>query len=65
MPIIEPHDPHLPLAQGDVLQGISLFVRDLHTRIFRAFATLGFDDHGWMSTQDEVDSAWPSLRILA
>jgi hypothetical protein len=28
------------------------FVRDLHTRIFRAFATLGFDDECWMSTQD-------------
>jgi hypothetical protein len=28
------------------------FVRDLHTRIFRAFASLGFDDHRWMSTQD-------------
>lgn len=28
------------------------FVRDMHTRIFRVFATLGFDDHRWMSTQD-------------
>jgi len=28
------------------------FVRDLHTRIFRAFTTLGFDDHRWMSTAD-------------
>jgi len=28
------------------------FARDLHTRIFRAFATLGFDDHSWMSTAD-------------
>jgi len=28
------------------------FVRDLHTRIFRAFSTLGFDDNRWMSTQD-------------
>lgn len=28
------------------------FARDLHTRIFRAFATLGFDDQRWMSTQD-------------
>jgi hypothetical protein len=28
------------------------FARDLHTRLFRAFATLGFDDHRWMSTQD-------------
>jgi hypothetical protein len=28
------------------------FIRDLHTRLFRAFATLGFDDHRWMSTQD-------------
>jgi hypothetical protein len=28
------------------------FCRDLHTRIFRAFATLGFDDHSWMSDHD-------------
>jgi hypothetical protein len=28
------------------------FARDLHTRIFRAFATLGFDDHRWLSTYD-------------
>jgi hypothetical protein len=28
------------------------FVRDLHTRIFRAFSTLGFDDDRWLSTQD-------------
>lgn len=28
------------------------FVRDLHTRIFQAFAVLGFDDDRWMSTQD-------------
>jgi hypothetical protein len=28
------------------------FVRDLHTRLFRSFTTLGFDDHRWLSTQD-------------
>lgn len=28
------------------------FARDLHLRIFRAFASLGFDDHRWMSTED-------------
>lgn len=28
------------------------FVRDLHLRIFRAFASLGFDDVSWFSTQD-------------
>ncbi len=28
------------------------FARDLHVRLFRAFASLGFDDHGWMSTSD-------------
>jgi hypothetical protein len=28
------------------------FCRDLHTRIFRAFSTLGFDDHSWMSSED-------------
>ncbi len=30
------------------------FIRDLHTRIFRAFSTLGFDDYRWMSTQDLI-----------
>ncbi len=28
------------------------FARDLHLRIFRAFASLGFDDHAWFSTDD-------------
>lgn len=28
------------------------FVRDLHARIFRVFASLGFDDHRWFSTDD-------------
>lgn len=28
------------------------FVRDLHIRIFAAFASLGFDDHGWLSDED-------------
>jgi hypothetical protein len=28
------------------------FARDLHLRLFRAFASLGFDDHRWMSTED-------------
>lgn len=28
------------------------FVRALHTRLFGAFASLGFDDHGWPSTED-------------
>ena len=28
------------------------FVRDLHVRLFRAVATLGFDDHGWLSDSD-------------
>jgi hypothetical protein len=28
------------------------FVRDLHVRLFRAIATLGFDDHGWLSDSD-------------
>lgn len=28
------------------------FVRELHARMFRAFASLGFDDLGWLSDQD-------------
>ena len=28
------------------------FCRDLHVRVFNAFASLGFDDHGWFSTED-------------
>jgi hypothetical protein len=28
------------------------FVRDLHARIFRAVASLGFDDYGWLSDSD-------------
>lgn len=28
------------------------FVRDLHLRIFTTFASLGFDDHSWLSDQD-------------
>jgi hypothetical protein len=28
------------------------FVRDLHIRVFRAFASLGFEDEGWLSDDD-------------
>jgi hypothetical protein len=28
------------------------FAHDLHLRIFRSYASLGFDDHGWYSTED-------------
>src|SRR5947199_1385013 len=28
------------------------FARDLHMRVLGAFASLGFDDHGWPSTED-------------
>ena len=28
------------------------FARDLHMRVFGAFASLGFDDHNWPSTED-------------
>jgi hypothetical protein len=28
------------------------FARDLHGRLFNAFASLGFDDHSWLSTED-------------
>ncbi|MHB1424086.1 MAG: hypothetical protein ACYC3I_12990 [Gemmataceae bacterium] len=30
----------------------SNFARDLHLRLFRAFASLGFDDSAWFSTED-------------
>jgi len=28
------------------------FIRDLHSRVFRAFASLGFDDYSWFCTDD-------------
>ncbi|MSR56130.1 MAG: hypothetical protein EXS05_00415 [Planctomycetaceae bacterium] len=28
------------------------FAKDLHLRIFRSYASLGFDDHSWLSTDD-------------
>lgn len=28
------------------------YVRDFHTKMFRAFASMGFDDLSWMSTED-------------
>jgi hypothetical protein len=28
------------------------FARDLHIRLFRAVASMGFDDHGWLSDSD-------------
>jgi len=28
------------------------FARDLHMRVLGAFASLGFDDHSWLSTED-------------
>ena len=28
------------------------FIRDLHVRLFRAVASLGFDDYGWLSDED-------------
>lgn len=28
------------------------FIRDLHTRLFRSVASLGFDDYGWLSDED-------------
>jgi hypothetical protein len=28
------------------------FARDLHLRLFSSFASLGFDDHRWLSTED-------------
>lgn len=28
------------------------FARNLHVRLFNAFASLGFDDHQWLSTED-------------
>lgn len=43
------------------------FARDLHVRIFNAFASLGFDDHQWFSTEDLtalVDQGVADLRQL-
>src|SRR5438270_576895 len=64
MPILEIPAAGAPLAQGDILTGVKLyltrradslnheFVRDLHLRIFGAFANLGFDDHSWLPDDD-------------
>ena len=49
------------------------FVHDLHLRHFRAFASLGFDDHRWFSTEDlrtfllyaERDAAKKKADMLA
>jgi hypothetical protein len=40
------------LAQRRVLTLHPDFARDLHLRLFNAFASLGFDDHSWPSTED-------------
>jgi hypothetical protein len=43
------------------------FCRDLHVRIFNAFASLGFDDHAWFSTEDlkaVVDHGQADLAAL-
>jgi hypothetical protein len=40
------------------------FARDLHVRLFRAVASMGFDDHGWLSDSDRkwlVDSGQADL----
>ncbi len=45
------------------------FARDLHARLFRAVASMGFDDHGWLSDSDLkwlVDSGQADLlRVRA
>lgn len=40
------------VADRRVAQLDPAFARDLHGRLFRAFASLGFDDHAWYSTAD-------------
>lgn len=43
------------------------FCRDLHVRLFNAFASLGFDDHAWPSTPDLqwiVDQGMADLKAL-
>jgi hypothetical protein len=43
------------------------FCRDLHVRVFNAFASLGFEDHGWFSTDDlqaVVDQGRAELAVL-
>jgi len=43
------------LRQSRVARLTIEFVRDLHVRLFGAFASLGFDDVGWFS---DVDLSW-------
>lgn len=54
MPILRRPDDDAPLSQGDILQGLRLYVtgRNLHLRILASVANLGFDDHGWLADQD-------------
>jgi hypothetical protein len=40
------------LQRGRIGRLAQDFVRDLHIRAFRAFASLGFDDHRWMTDED-------------
>jgi hypothetical protein len=40
------------VAKTRVASLIPDFLRSLHTRLFGAFANLGFDDHRWPSTED-------------
>jgi hypothetical protein len=50
--------PKTPLGRSQFIERTRVarlhrdFVRDLHIRLTRAFASLGFDDHAWFSTED-------------
>jgi hypothetical protein len=55
------HTIRIPTGQADMTAFLAArriavlnsdFARDLHLRIFRAFASLGFDDNAWFSTDD-------------
>jgi hypothetical protein len=47
-----PDDRRLFLTSSRVGKLNLEFARDLHLRLFRAFASLGFDDHAWFSNED-------------
>ena len=50
---LPPSDPDSPfLAKHRIASLNSEFQRDLHLRVFRAFASLGFDDYKWFSDAD-------------
>jgi hypothetical protein len=51
---VPPAGPERDAFVGDKRIGVLHpdFARDLHVRLFRAVASMGFDDHGWLSDWD-------------